>query len=597
VDVLPLSAAIWKSRYRYVPRGGTPERDIAATWQRVARAIAAVEQDSDHWHAIFLSVLTDFLFLPGGRVLAGAGTNRRVTLFNCFAAGRLVDSVEGILDSLKESALTMQRGGGIGCDFSNLRPSGSPAAMTGTRASGPLPFMHIWDSLCETMLATSSRRGAMMGTLRCDHPDIEAFIAAKTEPGVLSNFNLSVLVSDEFMQAVAENAQWQLVYPAPPATGRSSGSRDSQNANPDLACRVYRRLPARSLFNQMIRAAHTTAEPGMLFIDNINRNNNLYYRETISAANPCGEIPLPPHGACDLGSLNLTALVLHPFTANTEFDWQKLHNTVKVAVRFLDNVIDASRFPLEAQASQARGTRRIGLGITGLADMLAMLRLSYDSDEGRAFARRVMEMIRNTAYETSIELAKAKGPFPFFDKARYLEAPFIGRLPGQLRAGIAEYGIRNSHLLAIAPTGTISLLAGNVSSGIEPIYALAATREIRQHDLKVERMDIEDYAYQQWQASTGRSSTLPESFVTADRISAGAHLAMQACLQPFVDNAISKTVNLPADASLDDVDQVFQDAYALGLKGCTVFRPGARQGQVLRSRDEAHCCHVDREAD
>ena len=597
VDLLPVSEAIWKSRYRYVPQGSAPEKAIVDTWQRVARAIAAVEADPDHWQAIFFSALTDFLLLPGGRVLAGAGTNRRVTLFNCFVAGRLLDSVEGILDSLKEAALTMQRGGGIGCDFSNLRPSGSPAAMTGTRASGPLPFMHIWDSLCETMLATSSRRGALMGTLRCDHPDIEAFIAAKTEHGVLSNFNLSVLVSDDFMQAVAANGPWQLIYPAPPASDYSSRSRDSQTANPRMAGQVYRRLPARDLWNQMIRAAHATAEPGMLFIDNINRNNNLYYCETISAANPCGEIPLPPHGACDLGSLNLTALVMSPFAASAELDWQKLHHTVRVAVRFLDDVIDASQFPLEAQASQARGTRRIGLGITGLADMLVMLHLSYDSDQGRAFARRVMESIRDTAYATSIELAKEKGPFPFLDKTKYLEAPFIRRLPEHLRAGIAEYGIRNSHLLAIAPAGTISLLAGNVSSGIEPIYALEATREIRQHDLKIERLDIRDYAYQQWQTSTDRAGTLPKSFVTADSISAEAHLAMQACLQPFVDNAISKTVNLSADASLEDVNQVFHDANALGLKGCTVFRPGARRGQILRVRDEAHCCHVDREAD
>jgi ribonucleoside-diphosphate reductase alpha chain len=504
-----------------------------------------------------------------------------------FVAGPLLDSIESILDSLKETAVTMQQGGGIGCDFSRLRPSGAAAVATGSIASGPLPFMHIWNSLCETLLATASRRGAMMGTLRCDHPDIEAFIHAKRQRNTLSNFNLSVLITDNFMKAVSDDAEWQLVYPA-----INDGARQT-----DAACKIYRRLPARELWQQIIQAAYDTAEPGLLFIDNVNRNNNLYYCETISATNPCGEIPLPPYGACNLGSVNLTALVRAPFTADAEFDWPKLDDTVRVAVRFLDDVIDVSQFPLDEQAHQARSTRRIGIGITGLADMLAMLQWDYDSDDGRAFAQTVMELIRDTAYEASVDLAQERGAFPFFDKDRYLEAPFIRQLPEQLQASIAKHGIRNSHLLAIAPAGTISLLAGNVSSGIEPIYALEATREVRGRDQKIRRLEVHDYAYQQWQATAGQKDVLPESFVTSDMLSARAHLAMQACLQPFVDNAISKTVNLAADATLNDVDEVFSDAYSSGLKGCTVFRPGARWGQVLRSRDESHCCHADREAD
>ena len=427
----------------------------------------------------------------------------------------------------------------------------------------------------------------MMGTLRCDHPDIEAFIAAKRQQDVLRNFNLSVLITDDFMRAVSDDAEWRLVYPA---------NNDSAKQT-DTACKIYRRLPARDLWQQIIQAAHDTAEPGLLFIDNINRNNNLYYCETISATNPCGEIPLPPYGACNLGSVNLTALVRAPFTADAKFDWAKLDDTVRVAVRFLDDVIDVSQFPLDEQARQARSTRRVGIGVTGLADMLAMLQWDYDSDDGRAFAQTVMELIRDTAYEASVKLAQERGAFPFFDKDRYLEATFIRRLPEQLQASIAKHGIRNSHLLAIAPAGTISLLAGNVSSGIEPIYALEATREVRGRDLKIRRLEVHDYAYQQWQASAGQKDILPESFVTSDMLSARAHLAMQACLQPFVDNAISKTVNLAADATLNDVDEVFSDAYASGLKGCTVFRPGARWGQVICSRDDAHCCHVDREAD
>jgi ribonucleoside-diphosphate reductase alpha chain len=449
--------------------------------------------------------------------------------------------------------------------------------------------MHVWDSLCETLLATSTRRGAMMGTLRCDHPDIEAFITAKCEQGALNNFNLSVLITDDFMQAVSDDAEWQLVYPAPGAKSRASP--------PETDSEVYRSMPARELWQKIIRAAHETAEPGILFIDNINRNNNLYYCETISATNPCGEIPLPPYGACNLGSVNLTALVAAPFTENADVDREKLRDTVSVAVRFLDDVIDVSRFPLEEQARQVRNTRRIGIGITGLADMLAMLGLNYDSEDGRALARDIMRLIRDTAYDASVELARERGPFPFFEKDQYLEAPFICQLSENLRSGIEKHGIRNSHLLAIAPAGTISLLAGNVSSGVEPIYALEATRQVRSRDLAMQQLKVRDYAYELWQASAGPKEDPAGSLVTADMLPASAHLAMQACLQPYVDNAISKTVNLAPDATVDDVDAVFASAYSSGLKGCTVFRPGARWGQVLRSRDESHCCHADREAD
>ena len=586
---VPISEWIWTSKYRYAWDDAGPEPDLPATWRRVAKAVAEAELDSEKWQEAFNSILTDFLFLPGGRILAGAGTGKRVTLFNCFVAGPILDSIESIFDSLKETAVTMQHGGGIGCDFSSLRPSGAPAVTTGSTASGPLPFMHIWNSLCETLLSTSTRRGAMMGTLRCDHPDIEAFIAAKRDPDALTNFNLSVLVTDAFMKAVSDAADWQLVYPAQPVGDRAAPAA--------TAGQVYRTLPARDLWRQIIRAAHETAEPGVLFIDNINRNNNLNYCETISATNPCGEIPLPPYGACNLGSINLAALVQSPFSADAHLDRQQLCDTVQTAVRFLDDVIDVSLFPLDQQASRARGTRRIGIGVTGLADMLVMLQLNYDSDDGRAFAKDVMKQIRNAAYEASVDLAKEKGPFPFFDKERYLAAPFIRRLPELLRDSIAKHGTRNSHLLAIAPAGTISLLAGNVSSGVEPIYALEATRDVRGPDLKTRCLEVRDFAYQEWQDTADQGDSLPDTFVTADMMPASAHLDMQGCLQPFVDNAISKTVNLATDATLDDVDTVFSNAYSSGLKGCTVFRPGARCGQVLRTRDDAHCCHVDREAD
>jgi ribonucleoside-diphosphate reductase alpha chain len=586
---IPISEWIWNSKYRHLQEGADAENDISDTWCRVARAVASAEPDPDRWQAEFNAILSELRFLPGGRVIAGAGTGKQVTLFNCFVAGPIRDSIKDILDSLKETAVTMQQGGGIGCDFSNLRPSGAAAKRTGSVASGPLPFMHIWDSLCETLLATSTRRGAMMGTLRCDHPDIETFITAKREQEALNNFNLSVLITDDFMRAMVDDAEWQLVYPA-----KGTGDRGIQL---ETASKVYRSLPARELWQQIVRAAHETAEPGMLFVDNINRNNNLYYCESISATNPCGEIPLPPYGACNLGSVNLTALVSAPFTEKAEFEWKKLRDTVSVAVRFLDDVIDVSQFPLEEQARQARNTRRIGIGITGLADMLAMLGLHYDSNGGRAFARDIMKSIRDAAYDASVELARDRAPFPFFEKNEYLKAPFIRQLPEHLQAGIAKHGIRNSHLLAIAPAGTISLLAGNVSSGVEPIYALEATRQVRDRALNMQRLKVRDYAYELWQASAGKKDSLPKALVTADMLPASAHLAMQACLQPYVDNAISKTVNLAPEATLDDVDAIFSDAYSSGLKGCTVFRPGARWGQVLRSRDDSHCCHADREAD
>jgi len=577
-----LSEEIWKSKYRYSQGTAASESSIVDTWQRVAHAVAAAEVDPIQWEKTFFSVLSDFLFMPGGRVLAGAGVGKKVTLFNCFVSGPILDSIENILDALKETAVTMHQGGGVGCDFSGLRPSGSPAIRTGSVASGPLPFMHIWDSLCQTLLATSTRRGAMMGTLRCDHPDIVSFIDAKREPDALTNFNLSVLITDDFMQAVADDAEWQLSWPVQTTVDASH---------------IAERMPAKSLWYHIVGAAHETAEPGLLFIDRINRENNLHYCENISATNPCGEIPLPPYGACDLGSINLAALVRSPFSRESEFDRQRLTDIATTAARLLDDVIDVSHFPLDRQAEKARNTRRVGLGITGLADTLVMLGMNYDSDEARDFSAQTMKQIRDAAYEASVGLAREKGPFPLFSKDEYLQAPFVQRLPNKLRDGIAANGIRNSHLLAIAPAGTISLLAGNVSSGIEPIYALEATRAVRLRDLKIRDLEVRDFAYDKWLNDTGQKSGIPEEFVTAGTLSAKAHLAMQAVMQPYVDNAISKTVNLPPEATTDDVDEIFSLAYSSGLKGCTVYRPGAHHDQVIRARDESHCCHIDREAD
>jgi ribonucleoside-diphosphate reductase alpha chain len=578
---------VWQSKYRLAEDGVPAERDIGESWDRVSRAVAAVERRPEEWTPRFRAILSGYRFLPGGRVLAGSGTDRRVTLFNCFVSGRLADSLEAILAALTESALTMQQGGGIGIDFSPLRPSGSTVVRSASAASGPVSFMHLWDTLCGTLLSTTSRRGAMMGTLACDHPDLGAFIDAKAAAGTLSNFNLSVLASDRFMHAAEHDESWPLFFPTRLFDpGHQPASADSAVAAESAA----------NLFARIAAAAHTGAEPGLLFVDTINRENNLAYCETISATNPCGEIPLPPYGACDLGSLNLTAFVREPFTPQAAFDHAGLCDTAAVAVRFLDDVIDASHFPLEEQAVQARRTRRIGLGITGLADVLAMLGLRYDSEEGRAFAADTMRRIRDTAYGASIDLAREKGSFPCLDASAYLRAPFIQRLPAALRDPIAAQGVRNSHCLSIAPAGTISLLAGNVSSGIEPIYALEATRTIRKADGSRRDVEVRDFAYETW-LNTAAGKRRPASLETAEAVPAEAHLAMQAALQPFVDNAISKTINLPPEACVEDVAAIYRRAWVAGLKGCTVFRPGATVGQVLRARTETHCCHLDREAD
>jgi len=597
MDTSSISNRIWKSKYRYRPDDAGEETDIGDTWRRVARAAARIEAEPVRWQRAFYEILAGYRFLPGGRILAGAGTTERVTLFNCFVMGPIPDSMEGILESLKETALTMQQGGGIGCDFSSIRPAGLPARRSGTVASGPVSFMYLWDSLCNTLMGTSARRGAMMATLRCDHPDIEAFIEAKRSKHALANFNLSVLITDDFMNAVASDGMWNLGFPATGRTDENGISDRSSTVGATTHWKVHRQVSAKALWRRIVTSAHGTGEPGALFIDSINRENNLYYCEEISATNPCGEIPLPAYGACNLGSLNLAAFVCEPFSSNARLDTQALEETARVAVRFLDNVIDISRFPLEAQARQATGTRRIGLGITGLADMLVMLGLRYDDDAGRAAAADIMQDIRDVAYASSISLAEEKGAFPLLDKKKYLESAFIRRLPGALQAGISSNGIRNSHSLAIAPAGTISLLAGNVSSGIEPIYAYEAEREFRHGTVASWKCLLRDFAYELW-LNSGRAETgLPDNFVLADSLPTEAHLKMQSKLQQFVDNAISKTVNLPQDATVSDVAAVYARAHRLGAKGCTVFRSGLERGQILRRRDELHCCHVDREAD
>jgi ribonucleoside-diphosphate reductase alpha chain len=561
--ITPISRQIWDAKYRMKTADGRPiDLTVEDSWRRVARALAAVETDPGHWEQPFYEALQDFRFLPAGRILSGAGTDRRVTLFNCFVMGDIADDLGSIFDHLREAALTMQQGGGIGYDFSTLRPRGAPVKGVGADASGPLSFMDVWDAMCRTIMSAGARRGAMMATMRCDHPDIEDFIAAKRQAGRLRNFNLSVLATDPFMAAVEADADWPLVFGG----------------------RIYKALRAKALFDSITRATYDYAEPGVIFIDRINARNNLAYCETIHSTNPCGEQPLPPYGACLLGSVNLARLVRSPFTPDAHLDPAELANLVGIAVRMMDNTIDASGFPLEQQRQEAVAKRRIGLGMTGLADALMMVGLRYGSYEAAARAGEWARQISRAAYTTSARLAQEKGAFPLFDRDAYLAGESVRELDEDVRDLIAEHGIRNALLTSVAPTGTISLVADNVSSGVEPVFALAYTRKVLQPDGSRIEEEVSDYALRRFRARHGAAAPLPGHFVTAQDLTPAEHVRMQAAVQRYVDSAISKTVNVPEDISFEAFQAVYLDAYRSGCKGCTTYRPNAITGSVLEAK-------------
>ncbi|WP_455206808.1 adenosylcobalamin-dependent ribonucleoside-diphosphate reductase [Kaarinaea lacus] len=596
-----LSRLIWERNYRYRDHATIIDQTIEDTWHRIANALASLELDNQHrWQQRFYELMSGFKFLPGGRIQAGCGTQHRVTLFNCFVMGTIEDSLDGIFNALKEGALTMQQGGGVGYDFSSLRPEGMPANVTGRVASGPVSFMHTWDAMCKTILSSGNRRGAMMATLRCDHPDIENFISVKQDKFALRNFNLSVLVTDAFMEAVNKRQPWPLVFPVSDQSKPLNTSkiiyRNWPGKNGTVPCAVIKTVSADELWEKIIRASYDYAEPGVLFIDRINRDNNLYYRETISATNPCGEIPLPPYGACNLGSINLTQFVDNAFTPQRRFDHSRFINTIKTAVRMLDNVIDLSHYPLPAQREQAHGSRRIGLGITGLADALAMLELKYGDEASLTWTQNVMQSLCYNAYSASVELAKERGAFPFFDQQKYLQGSFIDSLPTEIKNGIGQHGIRNSHLIAIAPTGTISLLANNVSSGIEPIFNLSYERTVLNEDGSSSVYTLTDYACQLWRSVHEPSEEIPQVFVTAHQLGPEKHVEMQALIQRYVDNAVSKTINIPQDFSYEQYESLYMLAYNKGLKGCTTFRPNLVTGEVLSSHPHdlisKTCCEI-----
>jgi ribonucleoside-diphosphate reductase alpha chain len=562
-DLPAISGAIWRRKYRFSGSStATADTTLEDSFRRVAMATASAERGREaqaEWGDAFYEAMADFGFQPAGRILAGAGTDRNVTLFNCFVLGAIPDDLSGIFESVKEAARTMQAGGGIGHDFSTLRPKGAPVKSIGADASGPVSFMDVWDAMCRTIMSAGQRRGAMMATLRCDHPDIEAFIAAKSDPLRLRNFNLSVLVTDAFMDAVKRGTPWHLVFEG----------------------KVYKTVDARALWDTIMRATYDYAEPGVIFIDRVNAANNLSYCETISATNPCGEQPLPPYGACLLGSINLARFVEKPFTPKATIDRAKLEARVAIAVRFLDNVIDISRYPLEAQAQEARAKRRIGLGITGLADALIFLGLRYGGSAARAKAAEWMAIIQNAAYRASAALAAEKGAFPLYDGEAFRSRPNVGRLDADVRATIETNGVRNGCITSIAPTGTISLLAGNVSSGIEPVFDFVYRRRILDDGAAATEETIEDYAYREFREKFGPNAALTDAFVTAETLAPAEHVAMQAALQPYVDSAISKTINCPEGISFEDFRSIYADAFELGLKGCTTYRPNPVTGSVL----------------
>jgi ribonucleoside-diphosphate reductase alpha chain len=570
----PIAEQIWDMKYRLKAADGTAiDASVEDSWRRVARALAEVEKEPAVWEERFYSALEGFKYLPAGRIAAGAGTGRNVTLFNCFVMGTVPDNMGGIFDGLKEAALTMQQGGGIGYDFSTIRPRGSEVKGVAADASGPLSFMDVWDAMCRTIMSAGSRRGAMMATMRCDHPDVEAFIEAKKDAARLRMFNLSVLITDAFMAAVKADGPWELVF----------------------GDKVYKTLQARDLWNKIMRNTYDFAEPGVIFIDRINAANNLSYCETIAATNPCGEQPLPPYGACLLGSINMPTLVTGAFGPAAKLDLDALDDLVRLAVRMMDNVVDASRFPLPEQAAEARNKRRIGLGVTGLADALLMLGLRYGSAEAAAQTEAWMKAIARASYLASVDLAKEKGAFPLFEAEAYLASGNMMQMDDDVRDAIRKHGIRNALLTSIAPTGTISLYAGNVSSGIEPVFAYAYKRKVLQKDGSRTEEEVVDYAVRLWRELKG-DAALPDYFVNAQTLPPLDHVRMQAAAQKWIDSSISKTINCPEDISFDDFKEVYMAAWDQGCKGCTTYRPNAVTGSVLTVSESSEKSPVEAHA-
>lgn len=561
---------IWKDKYRYGREKHPLESNL-----RVVDGVYA--NDSEEHAHLALTAMNLGLWIPAGRIQAGAGTPHSVTWINCFVSCTIDDSMNGIADALKDAMLTMQQGGGIGMNFGTLRPSGAFLQRTASIASGPLPFMDMWDAMCKTIMSAGSRRGAMMGVMPIDHPDIKKFILAKTDGQRLRNFNLSVLVSDAFIKCVEDDEMWDLGFNVPPADDKFL---DAYETEVDEHWFVYEQIKARELWDLIIKTTYEYSEPGVIFIDRMNDQNNLYYCESIEATNPCGEQPLPPYGACNLGAINLARLIKHPFEPGAHLDDLTLSNVVSIGVRFLDNVIDRTGYPLEEQAEQQRLKRRIGLGYTGLANALAMLGLRYGSPEAIEATDAIGKTIAWNAYFSSCILAEERGAFPLFEETHFSKSHFMQLGILSTFEFYKKAGIRNGTLLTIAPTGTTSIYYGNVSSGLEPVFAHEVQRKVLQPDDSFKEYTAKDYGLLVYEHVTGHKGPA-EHMIEADDLSVHEHLRMQAAAQKWIDTSVSKTINCPKDISLEDFKKVYDMAYALGLKGCTTYRHSDARGSVL----------------
>ena len=567
------------------------EKTIQEVRRRVARALAVKEQDPAFWEEKFYKNQENG-FVPAGRINSAAGMDLQATLINCFVqpVGDCITGIDSngypsIYTALAEAAETMRRGGGVGYDFSRIRPLGALVKGTQSRASGPLSYMRVFDRSCETVESAGARRGAQMGVMRCDHPDIEAFIKAKDTKGEFSNFNLSIGVTDAFMKAVEEDGSFQLIHKVMPGAEYIQENKSFHDAERDVW--VWKTMQARQLWDMVMLSTYDHAEPGILFLDQMNKENNLWYCEAIEATNPCAEQPLPPYGCCDLGSLNLTMFVKNPFTPEAEFDYEAFKEGVGISVRMLDNVLDETSWPLEAQRQQAMSKRRIGLGFMGLGDAIMMLGKAYNRIDGVNFASSLTEFMRDCAYETSALLAAEKGSFPLFDVKKFLAGAFASRLPSKIKALIRKNGLRNSHLLSIAPTGTITLaFADNTSNGIEPPFSWVYDRKKRMDDGSMKEFEVADHAWRLYRAMGHDMTKLPENFVTALEMTVDAHTDIMKAVQPFIDTSISKTVNIPADYPYESFKDLYMVAWKAGLKGLATYRPNAVMGSILSVKEE-----------